>query len=388
MCAGLGAGDAVAVVPRPSAGRVQRGAEKNAREEGYIHDQWRADLRGGRCRDVACAHERCTLHAPGELYMKPPFHTREGALAGDVGEERRIADRQHHPRPHGGRDEPEAANKILHEKSNHRHVYDDDFWRRRPLQRPHDALPEGRAFGGIEQLVFHHELKVAAAHPTLVVRRRHDQHVGATRQRRLHCGKRATAREHAPGRLAQPTRNQDALERALVIAEWFFAVDVHTRGPYMSPMPIPSSSRLAVELRVELRTSGAQSEPSSATANVGLGALAASAVNTTQHPHPNIVRLSKRARKLRGFGGRARPVAKAESRLALPVAQLAQAHERGEVADERTAAAAGKLTVHKRTHSGERPFACDEPGCEYSAAQAGSLKAHKRTHSGAEKGNQ
>ncbi|KAJ1615736.1 hypothetical protein T492DRAFT_557512, partial [Pavlovales sp. CCMP2436] len=34
-----------------------------------------------------------------------------------------------------------------------------------------------------------------------------------------------------------------------------------------------------------------------------------------------------------------------------------------------------------RTHSGERPYACDEAGCEYSAARAGDLKRHKRTHS-------
>ncbi|KAJ1640543.1 hypothetical protein T492DRAFT_583900, partial [Pavlovales sp. CCMP2436] len=40
------------------------------------------------------------------------------------------------------------------------------------------------------------------------------------------------------------------------------------------------------------------------------------------------------------------------------------------------------LTAHKRTHSGERPYACDEPGCEYRAAKAGNLTAHKRTHSG------
>ncbi|KAJ1624649.1 hypothetical protein T492DRAFT_1124289 [Pavlovales sp. CCMP2436] len=48
---------------------------------------------------------------------------------------------------------------------------------------------------------------------------------------------------------------------------------------------------------------------------------------------------------------------------------------------EYSAAEAGHKT-HKRTHSGERPYACDEPGCDFRASTTGSLKAHKRTHSG------
>ncbi|KAJ1639208.1 hypothetical protein T492DRAFT_623806, partial [Pavlovales sp. CCMP2436] len=47
-----------------------------------------------------------------------------------------------------------------------------------------------------------------------------------------------------------------------------------------------------------------------------------------------------------------------------------------------SAAHASSLTTHKRTHSGKRPFPCDEPGCEYRAAEEGHLTAHKRTHSG------
>ncbi|KAJ1618412.1 hypothetical protein T492DRAFT_564050, partial [Pavlovales sp. CCMP2436] len=43
---------------------------------------------------------------------------------------------------------------------------------------------------------------------------------------------------------------------------------------------------------------------------------------------------------------------------------------------------ADNLTRHKRTHSGGRPYACDEPGCGYRACKAGNLTRHKRTHSG------
>ncbi|KAJ1632419.1 hypothetical protein T492DRAFT_868283 [Pavlovales sp. CCMP2436] len=47
-----------------------------------------------------------------------------------------------------------------------------------------------------------------------------------------------------------------------------------------------------------------------------------------------------------------------------------------------SATLAGNFKEHKRTHSGERPYACDAPGCNYSVTQAGTLKRHKCTHSG------
>ena len=41
------------------------------------------------------------------------------------------------------------------------------------------------------------------------------------------------------------------------------------------------------------------------------------------------------------------------------------------------------LSIHKRSHSGDRPFKCAWPGgCEYAANTAGALKVHMRVHTG------
>lgn len=38
------------------------------------------------------------------------------------------------------------------------------------------------------------------------------------------------------------------------------------------------------------------------------------------------------------------------------------------------------LTVHKRTHTKEKPYKCNYEGCEYASNSSGNLTVHKKKH--------
>ena len=40
------------------------------------------------------------------------------------------------------------------------------------------------------------------------------------------------------------------------------------------------------------------------------------------------------------------------------------------------------LSVHRRTHTGERPYRCTWPGCDWAFTTSGHLRTHTRTHTG------